>query len=404
MPYFMAVGDHPRTRHTQFRQPDGQLYREELMGEEGFTGLSSLLYHRHSPSQTRAVSAAGPPAPAFTDNHPVQPRHFRAHELPAGGDLVVGRVAVVGNDDVVLSYAAGRDASPLYRNAVGDELIYIESGAGAMESVFGTLQAARGDYVLVPAAVTHRWVPTGAEPLRALIVQAASHIRVPPRYLSAEGQHLETAPFTELDLRRPDGPLLAEERDAEILVRTRGGLSWHATARHPFDVVGWFGCLYPWAFNVWDFSPTTGSLHRPPPVHQSFEGSGFVICNFVPRLFDYHPQAVPVPPYHANVDSDEVLFYADGDFMSRRNSGVGLGSITLHPPGFIHGPHPGSAEASVGQAGTQETAIMLDAYRPLRLAASATTAEDTRYLSSWDEHRIVGEDPAGLSGSAGREG
>ncbi|MGP3920849.1 homogentisate 1,2-dioxygenase [Nonomuraea sp. 10N515B] len=383
MPYFTRVGDIPRKRHTQFRQPNGGLYREELMGEEGFVGDSSLLYHRHSPSDVVRAAPVGQEPEQLTDNHPLLPRHLRPHQLKVAGDLVTGRVPLLANDDVVMSYAAVDQPSPLYRNAIGDELVYIESGQARLETVFGTLEAGRGDYVVVPTSTTHRWVPTSAEPLRALTFEASGHLTPPARYLSARGQFLENAPFCELDLRRPEGPLLVEGEDVDVLVKNRNGLTRYTMARHPFDVVGWFGCLYPWAFNIWDFSPVTGSLHRPPPVHQTFEGPGFVICSFVPRLFDYHPDAVPVPPFHANVDSDEVLFYADGSFMSRKGTGIEQGSVSLHPAGYIHGPHPGSIEAGIGAKSTDETAVMLDTYRPLKLAPGAAGIADAGYLQSW---------------------
>lgn len=387
MPYFMQAGLVPRKRHVQFRREDGRLYCEELMGEEGFVSDSSLLYHREPPTDLLAVEPVADERGALTANFPLKPRHLRPHQLQAKGDLVRDRLVLLGNEDVLMSYAVASEASPLYRNAAGTEVVYLEAGAGRLESVFGTLDAGRGDYVVVPTGVTHRWVPAPGEPLRAVVFEAAGHVRPPRRYLSEQGQFLESAPFCELDLRRPDGPLLADGESVQVLVRNRDGITCNTHATHPFDVVGWFGCLYPWAFNIADFSPVTGSLHRPPPVHQTFEGPGFVICSFVPRLFDYHPDAVPVPPYHANVDSDEVLFYADGSFMSRAGAGIGQGSVSLHPAGFIHGPHPGSVDAALGAAGTNETAVMLDTRRPLRLGAAGADCEDPGYLASWQERR-----------------
>lgn len=387
MPYFMQVGRVPRKRHTQFRREDGRLYCEELMGEEGFVSDSSLLYHREPPTDLLSVEPVADERGALTANFPLKPRHLRPHQLELKGDLVRDRALLLGNDDVLMSYAAASEASPLYRNAVGTELVYVEDGTGRLESVFGTLEVGRGDYVVVPTGVTHRWVPTGGESLCAVVFEAAGHVRPPRRYLSEQGQFLESAPFCELDLRRPDGPLLADGEAVQVLVRNRDGITCNTHATHPFDVVGWFGCLYPWAFNITDFSPVTGSLHRPPPVHQTFEGPGFVICSFVPRLFDYHPDAVPVPPYHANVDSDEVLFYADQSFMSRAGAGIGQGSVSLHPAGFIHGPHPGSVQAALGADRTSETAVMLDTFRPLRLGAAGAVCEEPGYLATWRERR-----------------
>ncbi|WP_067461686.1 homogentisate 1,2-dioxygenase [Actinomadura macra] len=391
MPYFTSVGDVPRKRHTRFRQPDGSLYREELIGEEGFVADSSLLYHRGIPSEVVAVApgeAVPEAAPGgLRPNHPMRARHLRPHELASGGDLVTSRHILLGNDDVLIGYAAADAPSPLYRNAVGDELVYIESGAARFESVFGWLEADAGDYVIVPASTTHRWIPLGEGPVRALVIEAAGHVRPPRRYLSAHGQFLENSPYCELDLRLPRGPLLDEGENVDVLMKTRAGFARYTMATHPFDVAGWFGCLYPYAFNVHDFEPVTGSLHRPPPVHQTFEGPNFVVCSFVPRLFDYHPEAVPVPPWHANVDSDEVLFYAQGDFMSRAGSGIGQGSLSLHPAGFVHGPHPGSVEAALGALRTEEVAVMIDTFRPLNLGAAATPCEDDSYTLSW--HRAA---------------
>ncbi|KLL94246.1 homogentisate 1,2-dioxygenase [Rhodococcus sp. IITR03] len=386
MPYFQRVGEIPRRRHTQFRQADSSLYHEELVGEEGFNGDSALLYHRRTPGAVRSVTAVGRPAIALLDNQPLLPRHLRCHDIKVGGDPVTSRTPLLGNSDVLMSYVAADSPSPLYRNCVGDELIYVEAGSAVVETVYGKLEVGRGDYVVIPTSVTHRWLPAESEPLRLLTIEARGHVGPPARYLSDRGQFLESAPFCELDLRTPEGPLLEEGTDVEVLYKRRSGWSRYIMASHPFDVVGWFGCMYPYAFNIWDFSPVTGSLHRPPPVHQTFSGPNFVICSFVPRLFDYHPDAVPTPPWHANVDSDEVLFYADGSFMSRKGSGIEQGSISLHPGGFIHGPHPGSVEGAIGVKATEETAVMLDTFAPLQVAVDAGEIEDTDYVTTWLEH------------------
>lgn len=387
MPWFHRVGAVPRKRHVKFRQPGGSLYHEELMGEEGFAGDSSLLYHLHSPSAIVAVEPLDLEHSVFVDNHPLLPRHLLPHRLKTGGDPVTGRTPLVGNDDVVMTYAAAADPSPLYRNLLGDEVAYIESGAGRLETVLGALDVGRGDYVIIPTGTTHRWVPGAGAPLRLVVFESSGHVAPPARYLSRRGQLLESAPYCELDIRRPEEPLIADGHNAEVVVRNRSGYSKYTLARHPFDVVGWFGCMYPWVFNIADFSPVTGSLHRPPPMHQTFGGPGFVICSFVPRPFDYDPEAVPVPPFHANVDSDEVLFYADGSFMSRRGTGIGQGSVSLHPAGFIHGPHPGSIEVALAVEATDETAVMLDTFKPLRLATAALDAEDSEYAWSWRTDR-----------------
>jgi homogentisate 1,2-dioxygenase len=240
-----------------------------------------------------------------------------------------------------------------------------------------------GDYVVIPTSTTHRWVVSGDEPARLLFAAATGHVTVPDRYLSSRGQLKEGAPYSERDVRGPTEPLLVEEDGVEVLVRTRAGVTRYVYAHHPFDVVGWDGCLYPWALSIHDFEPIVGRVHQPPPVHQTFAGSGFVVCSFVPRPFDFDPDAVPVPYNHANVDSDEVLFYCGGDFMSRAGSGIGQGSVSLHPSGFVHGPQPGSVEKALGAPGTDELAVMIDTYRPLQLAQSALDVEDAAYPWTW---------------------
>jgi homogentisate 1,2-dioxygenase len=390
--YYQHRGDIPPKRHTQHRSPDGRLYFEELMGEEGFSSDSSLLYHREIPS---ALSDARPwalPDQATTPNDPLLPRHLKLHSLfqtGEGVDVVTGRRLVLGNDDVRISYAVAQDPSPLYRNAVGDECVYLESGSATIETVFGALEAVAGDYVLIPRATTHRWLPTGDEPVRAYCIEANSHITPARRYLSRFGQLLEHAPFCERDLHGPGEPLLAEG-EAEVYVKHRGGGpsglagSVHVVPHHPFDVVGWDGCLYPYRFNVADFEPITGRVHQPPPVHQVFEGNNFVICNFVPRKVDYHPLSIPVPYYHSNVDSDEVMFYCGGDYEARKGSGIGQGSISLHPGGHSHGPQPGAYERSIGVEFFDELAVMVDTFRPLRLGEGGRASDDGKYAWSWN--------------------
>ena len=394
MAYYRRVGDVPPKRHTQHRRADGGLYYEELVGEEGFSSDSSLLYHVGVPS---AIVDARPwPLPdlSTTPNHPLLPRHLRLHSLFTGEsadaavDVVTGRRLILGNGDVRISYVVATTASPLYRNGVGDECIYIESGSATVETVFGTLSAREGHYVVLPRAVTHRWIPGPGEPLRAYIIEANGHIRIPKRYLSRFGQLLEHAPYCERDLHAPAEPLVAgidEPTEVYLKHRGSGGLvgTVHVQASHPFDVVGWDGCLYPYTFHVSDFEPITGRVHQPPPVHQVFESDNFVICNFVPRKVDYHPLAGPVPYYHSNVDSDEVMFYCGGDYEARKGSGIGLGSISLHPGGHSHGPQPGAVERSLGAEYFDELAVMVDTFRPLELGEGGRAAEDPAYAWSW---------------------
>jgi homogentisate 1,2-dioxygenase len=395
MAYYRQVGHVPGKRHTQHRDPEGDLYYEELMGEEGFSSDSSLLYHRGVPSAITGSEVWELPDQVRVPNHPLKPRHLKLHQLTTGTDAVLDRRLVLGNNDVRISYVvtgAGAGAeSPLYRNAVGDECVYVESGTGTVETVFGVLSYRTGDYVVIPRATTHRWVPETASQLYA--VEANSHIAPPRRYLSRYGQLLEHAPYCERDLHGPTAVHLVEPGDlapeggVEVHVkhRTSGGIvgTRLTYATHPFDVVGWDGCLYPYTFNVEDYMPITGKVHQPPPVHQVFEGDRFVICNFLPRKVDYHPLAVPVPYYHSNVDSDEVMFYVGGDYEARKGSGIGLGSISLHPGGHAHGPQPAAIEASLGAEAFEESAVMVDTFAPLELGEGGLACEDPAYAWSW---------------------
>ena len=395
MAYYRQVGDVPPKRHTQFRDEHGALRYEELMGEEGFSSDSSLLYHRGVPSSIVDSQVWELPDLSTTANHPLIPRHLKLHDLTARRstgsttetDAVTGRRLVLGNGDVRISYVVAGAASPLYRNAVGDECVYVEAGAGTVETVFGVLSYRAGDYVVIPRATTHRWVPS--EESRLYPIEANSHIHPPKRYLSKFGQLLEHAPYCERDLHGPADPFLVDGTDIEVLVKHRGsgpsGLvgTRMTYATHPFDVVGWDGCLYPYTFNVEDYMPITGKIHQPPPVHQVFEGWNFVICNFLPRKVDYHPLSIPVPYYHSNVDSDEVMFYVAGDYEARKGSGIGRGSISLHPGGYAHGPLPQAIEASLGAEYFDETAVMVDTFRPLELGEGALACEDPAYAWTW---------------------
>ena len=401
MPYYRSVGEVPRKRHTLFRDAGGNRLAEELMGAQGFSGASALLYHRHSPSAITSVTPIKMPTSPLRPNDPLLPWHLVARGddtgIDGGSDPVTGRRVLLGNEAVVISVVRAAAASELYRNAAGDELVYIQDGTATLESVFGTLPVATGDYVVVPASTTHRWVVD--EPVSMLVLQATGHIGIPDRYVTDRGQLKEGAPFSERDLRGPAAPLLVEDGDVGVLVRTRTGWSRHCHVSHPFDVVGWDGCLYPYAFSIRDFEPIVGRLHQPPPVHQTFAGPGFVVCSFVPRPFDFDPDAVKVPYHHANVDSDEVLFYAEGDFMSRRGAGIGPGSITLHPAGFVHGPQPGSVEASLGATRTDETAVMIDTFSPLLLSDDARRVADLDYPWTWAGLRLTPPAPEGPGGA-----
>ncbi len=399
MAHYQRLGDVPPKRHTQFRNERGSLLYEELMGEEGFSSDASLLYHRGVPSAIVDSQVWELPDLMTQPNHPLKPRHLKLHDLTTGQDwksrdAVNDRRLVMGNGDVRISYVAAGEVSPYYRNAIGDECVFVESGSATVETVFGLLKARPGDYVVIPRASTHRWIPhsDSGQPVRLYAIEANSHISPPKRYLSRFGQFLEHAPYCERDLHPPHEPLVQTGDDVEVLVKHRGsGPGAQAGivgtrmmyATHPFDVVGWDGCLYPYTFNVSDFEPITGRIHQPPPVHQVFEAANFVVCNFCPRKVDYHPLAVPVPYYHSNVDSDEVMFYVAGDYESRKGSGIGIGSISLHPGGYAHGPQPSAIEASLGKEYFDELAVMVDTFRPLELGEAGTASEDEAYAWSW---------------------
>jgi len=407
--YYRSVGAVPPTRHTAFRDQAGNLRYEELMGEEGFSSDSSLLYHAGVPSAIVDSQVWELPDLTTAPNHPLKPRHLRLHDLaatnsPADTDAVTGRRLVLGNADVRICYVVASGVSAYYRNGIGDECVYVESGSGTVETVFGKLSYRTGDYVLIPRSTTHRWLP--AEESRLYAIEGSSHIAPPKRYLSKYGQLLEHAPYCERDLYGPDEPLVQEGADVEVLVKHRGngpgGIvgSRLTYATHPLDVVGWDGCLYPYTFNVEDFMPITGKVHQPPPVHQVFEGYNFVICNFCPRKVDYHPQSIPVPYYHSNVDSDEVMFYVGGDYEARKGSGIGIGSISLHPGGHAHGPQPSAIEASIGVEYFDELAVMVDTFRPLELGEAGLAVEDPAYAWTWAGRGPSDEDgPAVFSNS-----
>ena len=418
MAHYRALGSIPPKRHTQHRDEQGALYYEELMGEEGFSSDSSLLYHRNIPSAIAEARVWELGSMDTVPNHPLLPRHLKLHDLEfaPGTDVVTGRRLVLGNGDVRILYVVADAQSPYYRNAIGDECVYVERGGARVETVFGSFQVAEGDYLVIPRATTHRWLPVVdgdegfVEPLRAYVVEANSHIGPPSRYLSKFGQLLEHSPFCERDLRGPEGPLLAEDVGAdrgehtEVYIKHRGS-GEHSTGGlvgtvytypyHPFDVVGWDGCLYPYAFHISDYEPITGRVHQPPPAHQVWEGHNFVICNFVPRKVDYHPLSIPVPYYHSNVDSDEIMFYVAGDYEARKGSGIGRGSISVHPGGHAHGPQPGAMEASLGVEYFDETAVMVDTFRPLELGEAGLAVDDGQYAGSWGRGLARSDVPSG---------
>ena len=385
MPFYVKHGDIPGKRHTQLRDANGRLRYEELLGREGFSDIYSNVYHIHPPTRVSKVGGLKTLEikPGGRDAH--RHRHMETFKFKPRGDFLSGRRVLVYNKDVIMSVAVPeKQAAYFYRNAHAYELIFVHHGSGVLESFFGRLEFGPGDYIVIPGGTLYRFTyDEGTQP-RLLIVEAMGEITPPKRYLNKHGQLLEHAPFCERDIRVPLPMAPRDETgDFPIKVRVKQGLQDYTLAHHPFDVVGWDGYFYPWIFNIRDFMPITGKVHQPPPVHQTFDGPGFVICSFCPRLFDYHEQAIPAPYAHSNVDSDELLYYVEGDFMSR--TGVSEGSITLHPAGWPHGPQPGKYEGSIGLKETLEYAVMLDTFGPLFVAADADEVDDPAYPYSWLE-------------------
>ncbi len=386
MPYYRAMGDIPPKRHTQFRQADGRLYHEELMGTEGFSNDQSLLYHAAPPTQVLHVERlpdAPHAAPQWEVDAPLRHRLLKTAEIPPGGDAVSARIPLLGNSQLLISVARPTDAMDyFYRFGQGDELLFVHEGTGELQTQFGVIHYRPGDYLVLPIGTVWKLLPDVGVEQRLLVVEAMGHIRPPRRYLSPHGQFLEHAPYCERDLRPPERLITHRETgEFELRVKSRGAVTRLIYAHHPFDVVGWDGCLWPYAFSIHDFEPITGRVHQPPPVHQTFEGPGFVVCSFVPRLFDYHPLAIPAPYNHSNTDSDEVLYYVEGEFMSRK--GIEPAALTVHPAGIPHGPHPGTYEGSIGKPSTAELAVMIDTFRPLGFTQQATRWEDPDYYRSW---------------------
>jgi homogentisate 1,2-dioxygenase len=381
--FYRQMGNVPRKRHTQFKKDDGTLFREQVMGTKGFSGSQSILYHHYMPTEVVKSELIGSYLPEYEDQQPLNHRHLITTKVVEEGDALEARQYLLGNSDLLIGTAnVTKEMNSFYRNGDGDEMLFIHYGTGKIETMFGVITYRPGDYVVIPIGTIYRVVPDTAEVTKILFIESFSQITTPRRYRNEYGQLLEHSPFCERDIR---GPERLETFDAtgefEVITKSRGTLHSHVLGHHPLDVVGWDGYLYPWAFNIADFEPITGRIHQPPPVHQTFEGHNFVVCSFVPRLYDYHPEAIPAPYYHSNVNSDELLYYVEGNFMSRK--GVHEGSITLHPSGIPHGPHPGKTEASIGKKETLELAVMIDTFKPLKVVKKAKTIEDPNYMYSW---------------------
>jgi len=381
MPIYHTLGKIPRKRHIIFRRPDGALYAEQLVGNEGFTGPSSLLYHVYPPTTVKSARRIRDVKYEADPDRTLKHRHFRTARLPRGGSPTLDRTPILFNDDVAMLYSQpDKQDEHFYRNAQGDEVVYVAEGEGTLETQFGNMPIAPGDYLVIHRGILHRYVFT--KPAKLLIMESRGYVRTPSRYRNDYGQIVEGAPYSERDFKVPRELVTRDEKgDFQIIVKQYNGLNEFILDHHPCDVIGWDGMFYPWAFNINDFEPIVGRVHQPPPVHQTFQGDGFVICSFCPRPFDFHPEAIPAPYNHSNVDSDEVIFYASSEFMSRK--GIEYGSITHHPDGIPHGPHPGRAEASIGAKGTDELAVMMDSFRPLRVAKAMLPIEDAGYQTSW---------------------
>ena len=399
MPFYQRLGDVPRKRHIQFRD-NGTLLTEEVMGLEGFSGNESILYHLTSPCRVEKLGDFEPIERQewVPDQH--KPLHLKTWDVDSGGDALTGRQLLMWNNDVEISLCRPTEIMDgFFRNGEGDEVIFVHEGSGTIESIFGELAYKPGDYVVIPRGATYRFVPDDSEQ-RYVVFESPGLIEIPRRYRNEYGQLLEHAPYYHRDIHPPTELNTHRERgEFHVKVRVRGGFQTYVLDYHPFDVVGWDGYVYPWTFSIHDFEPITGRIHMPPPSHQTFQGQNFVICSFCPRKLDFDPLAIPIPYHHSNLNSEEMIYYVDGNFASRK--AIEIGSVTLHPSGIPHGPAPGLAEKSIGMTETHELAVMCDTFHPLRLTKLAEKLDDGKYWHSWFEDPApVGtadEDPAGVT-------
>lgn len=385
MPIYHKVGDFPQKRHTQFEKPDGGLYYEQLFGTEGFHGHSSLLYHVHRPTQVKEILKSYSVEPKIAIDKNIKSLLLKGFELKPENDFLDSRKAMLVNRDCIIGLAAPRHSlrSYFYKNADADEMLFIHKGKGKLRTFMGNIPFEYGDYLIIPRGMIYQ-IDFETEDNRLFYVESIAPFYTPKRYKNQSGQHLEHSPFCERDFKLPE-ELETYDEKGEFLIKIKKEGMMHEVvyATHPFDVVGWDGYNFPYGFSIHNFEPITGRVHQPPPVHQTFETSTFVVCSFCPRLYDYHPKAIPAPYNHSNIDSDEVLYYVDGDFMSRNN--IEQGHITLHPKGIPHGPAPGAMERSIGHTETQELAVMVDTFRPLMVTAEAMGLDDGQYYKSWVE-------------------
>ena len=386
MPFYSKLGNIPHKRHTVFKKEDGSCHYEQLFGTEGFSGMSSLLYHVNRPTQVKASGKIIDLSPKIADDKNLKSRLLKGFEVPTTDDYLTSRIPVLVNNDCYISLAAPKTSlrNYFYKNADADEVLFIHKGSGTLRTMMGNIKFSYGDYLVIPRGIIHQ-IDFDSEDNRLFIVESFSPIYTPNRYRNKFGQLLEHSPFCERDIRTPKNLECYDEKgDFLIKIKKEDVLHQFTYATHPFNVAGWDGYNFPYAFSIHDFEPITGRVHMPPPIHQTFQTSAFVICSFCPRLYDYHPQAIPAPYHHSNIDSDEVLYYVDGDFMSRNE--IEQGHITLHPAGIPHGPHPGAMERSIGQKETQELAVMVDTFKPLKITQQALDIENPDYFKSWMPH------------------
>lgn len=381
--HYHSLGQIPPKRHTQFRKPDGTLYHEQLFSTEGFSDVYSILYHINAPTQIVQVGEPYSIAPKLVSDKQLKHRCLMGFQIAPEADYLKSRKPILVNNDVKIIVAAPTQSMTDYffKNADDDEVIFVHKGSGKLRTMYGNIRFGYGDYLVIPRGTIYQMEFDDADN-RLLIIEAASPITTPKRYRNSFGQLAEHAPYCERDIRKPDELETRDEKGPfTFYIKKQDNIYPYQYLGHPFDVVGWDGYLYPYAFSIHNFEPITGRIHQPPPVHQTFDNKGFVICSFVPRLYDYHPLSIPAPYNHSNIDSDEVLYYVDGDFMSRKH--VEQGMFTLHPGGIPHGPHPGTVEKSIGAKQTQELAVMVDTFRPLLMTDYAASIEEPSYYQSW---------------------
>ncbi len=386
MPIYHTLGKIPPKRHTIFKKPDGNLYYEQLFGTVGFDGMASLMYHIERPTMVKTLINSVDISPKIAVHKNMSARLLKGMEVSPKDDFLDSREPILVNNDILIGLAAPKKSlrNYFYKNADADELLFIHEGSGTLRTLLGNISFEYGDYLVIPRGMIYQ-IDFDTEDNRLLYAESYHPIYTPKRYRNWFGQLLEHAPFCERDYKLPsDLETYDEKGDFVIKVKKEGMLHEIIYASHPFDVVGWDGYNYPYGFSIHNFEPITGRIHQPPPVHQTFETSAFVVCSFCPRLYDYHPQSIPAPYNHSNIDSDEMLYYVDGDFMSRNN--IEKGHITLHPGGIPHGPHPGAYERSIGQKETQELAVMIDTFKPLKITENALKLDDGQYFQSWLEH------------------